>query len=1118
MFTFSRMLAFTCVALALGCLSDRATAADGGLDPRPFGEAHSDLDGWATGNWRQAAKTGPGKPGAKGARPFDLDVPRRDVIAFAIYTVTVRPESRGTLKLSAQLFPLLAGEPREARLEIKRGEEWVEVARAAVLYPGWDAHFRVEGWDSSRDHAYRVRHGAEAMFEGTVRRDPADKPRITVAVMSCNSSSTPGPRAELVQSLRKADPDLLFFAGDQTSRHTQHTVGWHEFGLQFRDVIRDRPTVTIPDDHDVGHPNLWGAGGRKAERKDGADGGYFYPAAYVNMVQRQQTWHLPDPVDPAPVAQGIGVFFTRLVVGGLDCAILEDRKFKTGPFGAIPEMGPRPDHITDPAYDRASIDQPGLELLGARQLAWLEAWGRDWQGVRAKTALSATAFCGAVHLHGRPDNRLLADLDCNGWPQRGRNAALRLLKAAHATHLCGDQHLAVVVQHGIEKHGDGPWSFTSPALVNTVYGRWWHPLEEKAGPNPVPGSPLPWTGDYEDGLGNKISVAAYANPDDVTDERQRADGYGIARFDFAKESITFECWPRFPVLAADGAVRQFPGWPVTVPLERPQAGDQAAARRNPQRPNVVWLTVEDMSPWIGPYGDRTVPTPNLDRLAREGVVYDNAFATSPVCAPARSALITGMFCTRIGTMHMRNNTPSPDATARNPDAYRDIPGYEGVPPPFVRCFPEQLRAAGYSCTNNAKQDYQFEEPVTVWDESSDRAHWRNSPADRPFFAVFNYEGTHEGKAFPETRRSPEVVRRDAVPLPPFYPDTPKVREAVARTYDNIAAMDRWVGERLRELEEAGLRENTVVMFFSDHGVGLPRGKRSCFDTGLRVPLIVRHPDGAGAGSREGRVVSFVDFGPTVLSLAGIEPDERLDGTPFLGRFARERADYRRGHAYANADRFDETYDRCRTVSDGRFRYTRNYLPDLPYLIRNAFRERLPMMAELYALEKSGPQRPAQWQLAAGRRPQEELYDSEGDPWEVKNLVDVPEHRERLESLREHLDAWIAATGDLGFVVPETRLVQEKIWPPAGRQPVTPAAEIDDRAVPRGDSMAYVVTLSCSDHGASIGYRLGTDKNYSGPWQVYAGPFEVPANRRFIEVQTHRIGHLPTTTGSLLGGE
>jgi arylsulfatase A-like enzyme len=546
---------------------------------------------------------------------------------------------------------------------------------------------------------------------------------------------------------------------------------------------------------------------------------------------------------------------------------------------------------------------------------------------------------------------------------------------------------------------------------------------------------------------------------------------------------------------------------------------QAAVAVEPVRPpNVVWLTAEDMSPWIKAYGDATVPTPNLDRLAREGAIYDNAFATSPVCAPARSALITGMFCTRIGTMHMRNNKPSEDALKRDPEAHAEIPAYEGLPPAFVRCFPERLRAAGYYCTNNSKKDYQFQEPVTVWDESGNRAHWRDRAHGQPFFAVFNFMGTHESQAFPDAKRSPQVVAAETVSLPPFYPDTPHVRDAVTRTYNNIAALDAWVGERIGELEADGLLDDTVVMFFSDHGVGLPRGKRSCFDTGLRVPLIVRHPDGSGAGSRDGRVVSFVDFGPSVLSLAGIEPDSRLDGTPFLGRFACERDDYRRGHAYANADRFDEVYDRTRTVSDGRFRYTRNFMPELPYLIRNAYRERLPMTAELYRLEQTGPQRPEQWQLAAGRRPAEEFYDSQTDPWEVENLIESPEHSERIARLREHLDAWIAATGDLGFVLPETRLVAEKIWPPDGVQPMTPAAEILDKAVQRGESMAFVVSLACADSGASIGYRLSTERRYAGPWKVYTGPFEVPANRRFIEVQTHRIGHTPTTTGAFLGGE
>jgi hypothetical protein len=547
-----------------------ANGNDADPDPQPFGAEFPRLDGWTTGDWWTR----------RPRQPVPLDVPRRDVIAFAVYTVTVHPVQGGratpqdaTLKLTAQLFPLLPGEPREARLEVRRGETWREVGRAEVHYPGWDAHFRVEHWDATRDWPYRVRHGAEAVFEGVVRRDPVDREAITVAVLSCNSSQTPGPRAEIVAGLAAADPDLLFFAGDQSYRHEQHTYAWLEFGLQFRDVIRDRPTITISDDHDVGHPNLWGAGGRKSLRKDGADGGYFFPPSYVRMVERQQTWHLPDPVDPEPVGQGIGVSFTRLVLGGVDFAILEDRKFKTGPYGAIPALGPRPDHITDPAYDRAAIDLPGLELLGGRQLAWLDRWAEDRQGVRAKCALSQTAFCGAVHLHGPNRDRLLADLDCNGWPQSGRREALRMLSKAKAAHLCGDQHLAVVVRHGIDAHGDGPWAFTAPAIVNTIYGRWWHPPEERAGPHAVPDSPLPWTGDYEDGLGNKITMLAYANPGDVNDETQRGDGYGIARFDFGgraagrADTLTFECWPRFPRPGADGRPTQYPGWPITVPLE-----------------------------------------------------------------------------------------------------------------------------------------------------------------------------------------------------------------------------------------------------------------------------------------------------------------------------------------------------------------------------------------------------------------------------------------------------------------------------------------------------------------------------------------------------------------------
>ena len=294
------------------------------------------------------------------------------------------------------------------------------------------------------------------------------------------------------------------------------------------------------------------------------------------MVERSQTSHLPDPADKRPIGQGITTYFTRLRVGGVDFVILEDRKFKTGPNGMIPQMGPRPDHIQEAGYDPQKVDLPTLKLLGERQLAFLDQWGEDWTGADMKVALSQTAFCGAVHLHGSTENRLLADLDCDGWPQTGRNKALTAIRRVQACHLCGDQHLSVVVKHGIEEFRDGPFGFTNPAIVNTIYGRWWWPADEMAGANPIPGSPLPWTGDYLDGLYNRITMYAYANPSFTSMKEMRqnqrnieamlADGYGLIRFNKKTQEAVFECWPRYCDVS-DGDSAQFPGWPVKIKME-----------------------------------------------------------------------------------------------------------------------------------------------------------------------------------------------------------------------------------------------------------------------------------------------------------------------------------------------------------------------------------------------------------------------------------------------------------------------------------------------------------------------------------------------------------------------
>jgi hypothetical protein len=490
----------------------------------------------------------------------DVKVERDQVVAFGMYTVM-----KNTLKMSAQLYPLYPDETRTVRLEVERDGQWQEIATAEVNDLGWSALFRIEGWDATQDVAYRLRHGKNAMYEGLIRKDPVDKEEIVVAAFSCSSNKDRGDRQSYVQNIEYLDPDLIFLAGDQSYDHTEHTASWLLFGSQFGEMWRTRPVVSIPDDHDIGQGNLWGESGKVSTLPGSADGGYTYHPEYVKMVERCQTANLPDPFDPTPIGQGIGVYYTNLRIGGVDFAIIEDRKFKTGPAGKIPQMGPRPDHIYDPTYDPATIDVPGLVLLGERQLEFLDQWATWDDGVLMRAVLSQTGFCGAAHLHGNIENRLHADMDSNGWPQTGRKKALQAIKKAGAVHIGGDQHLATVIRHGIEEFGDGPWAFIVPASVNNYYKRWWWPEDEQAGGNPDPDSPLPWTGDYFDGLGNRITMHAYANPEN----KSEGAGFGLIRFHKDTKEVTFECWPRDVFVLEKGAT-QFPGWPFTVQVDYPK--------------------------------------------------------------------------------------------------------------------------------------------------------------------------------------------------------------------------------------------------------------------------------------------------------------------------------------------------------------------------------------------------------------------------------------------------------------------------------------------------------------------------------------------------------------------
>ena len=489
------------------------------------------------------------------------EVEKKDLICFALYTV-----HNNTLKLTAQLYPLADTDSRTVGLEIMRDGKWVEVARTEAIERGWTAPFRVEKWDDSEAREYRVVHDSGSTYGGTIRKNPVDKGEVVMAAFTGNSIHPVHggdiSREDIIKNVKKIDADVLFFAGDQVYDHFKHYAGWLKFGRDFGEIIKDRPTLCLPDDHDAGQPNLWGESGKVSTLGGASDGGYARPGAYVQEVERAQTSHFPDPVDPHKIGQGIGVWFTNLNWGNVDFAILEDRKFKTGPAGRVPKQGPRPDHIRNPEYDPASVDVDGAILLGQRQLKFLDQWSQDWTKAQMKVALSATIFCGGAHIHGGANGRLHADMDSNGWPQAGRSRALSALRKGFAFHCAGDQHLATIFHHGLENHRDAIWSFCVPSIAN-LYLRWWEPLEP--GANREAGSPG-YTGDHLDGFDNKVTNYAAANPEKKPAGNvlnTRSAGFGVVRLNTGKREITMECWPR-NVDITNPSAKQYDGWPRTI--------------------------------------------------------------------------------------------------------------------------------------------------------------------------------------------------------------------------------------------------------------------------------------------------------------------------------------------------------------------------------------------------------------------------------------------------------------------------------------------------------------------------------------------------------------------------
>lgn len=503
-------------------------------------------------------------------------------ILFSQYTL-----SGGVMKMTAQMPPLGEQDSQAVQLQVgtARSGAWFTIAQSQIHPEARTATFRIENWNDKADVAYRLAYAMTSSdnnvghhyWTGAVRRDPVDQPVLTVADVSCNFHAA-FPNAPYVKNMGSMNPDFLAFVGDQFYESSggygvtrapldaaviDYLRKWYMHGWTWRELTRDRPSISIPDDHDVYQGNIWGESG--APRKGTQEmGGYDMPARWVNVVHRTQTAHHPDPYDPAPIKQNIIVYYGSLTYGRVSFAILADRMFKSGPEGNVPPTGGRGDHVMDPKFDPKTADVPGVELLGNRQMNFIREWVSDWRGSDMKAVLSQTIFTAMATTHGGNRQRLVADYDTNAWPQSRRNEALKLIRKAFAAHLAGDQHLPAVVRYGIDDHGDGPVAFAGPA-VNVGYPRWWEP--EKPGENRVPGAPE-ITGDFTDHFGHPLTVLAVANgavkPSGSVMEvmQQKASGLGLVRFDKVRRKITFECWP----FLADPkkADTQFPGWPVTI--------------------------------------------------------------------------------------------------------------------------------------------------------------------------------------------------------------------------------------------------------------------------------------------------------------------------------------------------------------------------------------------------------------------------------------------------------------------------------------------------------------------------------------------------------------------------
>ena len=522
--------------------------------------------------------------------------------------------------------------------------------------------------------------------------------------------------------------------------------------------------------------------------------------------------------------------------------------------------------------------------------------------------------------------------------------------------------------------------------------------------------------------------------------------------------------------------------------------------------NVIWISCEDMGPVLSSYGVKEISTPNIDKLAEEGIKYTNAYSTVGVCAPSRFSIITGMYPARLGAHNMRTGN---FYTYKDPDklTYKqnkgvvdksgiNVPEYEVVTPTNIKAFTEYLRNENYYCINNNKCDYQFNSPFTAWDEVSGNISYKDRPENTSFFYVKNLMVTHESRIWLR-KNEPISVDKNILKIPAYYPDIPEVRNDIAIKYSNIQEMDRQVGEIISDLEKNDLLDKTIIFFWSDHGGNLLRQKRAVGNSGLKVPLIIRFPDGYRSGEVDTRIVSLMDLGPTTMSILGIKPPSFLDGKAFLGKYKTKPRNY----AFGSADRFDESTDMQRSVIDGRFVYIKNFMPELPLIYRNKYREQVSMNKKIIQMDKDDELIGDSKYIFMKSKQDEELYDLKFDPYEVNNIANNPNYKDKLIELRNALKSWQNEIDDKGFTN-ESELINE-FWPNM-TQPITKPVEIT--------VSDNVISLKCETRGASIGYQIGAQIG-SQNWKLYNKPFNLLSNQK-LATRAIKIGYKASTISNI----